>query len=157
MLFSLFPNLILILILCIVTITDLRDQRIPDSAIVAAILAKIGHTVICWYLNVENLVFTEVLLQLFIDGLAVSLPVLLLILLIEKIWKKEAMGGGDIKLIFVTGLYLGWEKNLWMLLLACVIGAVAGIVKAREKDCEEAEVFPFGPAIAIATVICMGI
>lgn len=157
MLFSLFPYLFLFLILCVVTITDLREQRIPDSAIVVAILVKIGHTVVCWCLNVENLVLTEVLLQLLFNGLAVSLPVLLLTLVIEKLWKKEAMGGGDIKLIFVTGMYLGWEKNLWMLLIACVIGAVVGMLKARGKDDTEEAYFPFGPMIAIATVLCMGI
>lgn len=161
MLLSLFPYLFLILILCVVTITDLRDQRIPDSAIIVAILVKIGHTVIIWSLSsgtryMEKTALTEVLLQLFIDGLAVSLPVLLLVLLIEKLWKKEAMGGGDIKLIFVTGLYLGWEKNLWMLLIACMIGAVVGVLKSRDKDGKE-EYFSFGPMIAIATVFCMWI
>lgn len=164
MLFSFFPNLFFILILCVVTVTDLRDRRIPDAAIIAAILVKIGHTILCWSLgksigslNMEELVLAEVLLPLLADGLAVSLPLLLLVLLIEKLWKKEAIGGGDIKLIFVTGLYLGWEKNLWMLLLACVIGVVAGIIWAREKDCTEEKIFPFGPMIAIATLICMGI
>ena len=158
--FSLFPYLFLIFILCIVTITDLRERRIPDSAIVAAILVKIGYTVMNWvfgnsavYQNVENSALIKVLLQL----LVVSLPVLLLTLVIEKLWQKEAMGGGDIKLLFVTGLYLGWEKNLWMLLIACMIGVVVGMVKAREKECNEEGYFPFGPMIAIATVICMAI
>jgi prepilin signal peptidase PulO-like enzyme (type II secretory pathway) len=79
----------------------------------------------------------------------------LLILAIEKIWQKEALGGGDIKLIFVTGMYLGWEKNLWMLLIACMMGAVVGIVRAREKVPKEEAYFPFGPMIAQATVFCM--
>ena len=162
--FSLFPYLFLFFILCIVTITDLRERRIPDSAIVAAILVKIGYAVMDWkfgnsavYQNVENSALIKVLLQLFLDGLVVSLPVLLLTLVIEKLWQKEAMGGGDIKLLFVTGLYLGWEKNLWMLLIASMIGVVVGMIKAREKECNEESYFPFGPMIAIATVICMAI
>ena len=155
MLLSIFPTLFLILFLYVITIADLCDQRIPDFAILAAILVKVGHAIICWWLNVYNLSLEEVLLGLFIDGLVVSLPVLLLILLIEKIWKKEAMGGGDIKLIFVTGMYLGWEKNLWMLLIACMMGAVVGIVRAREKVPKEEAYFPFGPMIALATVFCM--
>jgi len=71
-LFSLFPYLFLFFILCIVTITDLRERRIPDSAIVAAILVKIGYTVMDWvfgnsavYQNVENSALIKVLLQLF--------------------------------------------------------------------------------------------
>ena len=162
--FSLFPYLFLLFILCIETITDLRERRIPDSAIVAAILVKIGYTVMDWvfgnsavYQNVENPALIKGLLLLLLDGLVVSLPVLLLTLVIEKLWQKEAMGGGDIKLLFVTGLYLGWEKNLWMLLIASMIGVVVGMIKAREKECNEEGYFPFGPMIAIATVICMAI
>lgn len=155
MLFSLFPTLCLILFLCVITISDLREQRIPDYAILAAILAKTGHAIFGWWLNEANRALSEVLLQLFTDGLAVSLPVLLLTLSVENRWKKEALGGGDIKLIFVTGMYLGWEKNLWMLLLACVMGAVVGIIKAGKKDAEEEAFFPFGPMIALATVFCM--
>ena len=155
MLLSIFPTLFLILFLYVITIADLCDQRIPDFAILAAILVKAGHAVFAWWLNEENQALSVVLLQLFIDGLVVSLPVLLLILLIEKIWKKEALGGGDIKLIFVTGMYMGWEKNLWMLLIACMMGAVVGIVRAREKVTKEEAYFPFGPMIALATVFCM--
>jgi leader peptidase (prepilin peptidase)/N-methyltransferase len=155
MLLSIFPTLFLILFLYVITLADLCDQRIPDFAILAAILVKAGHAVFAWCLNEENQALSVLLLQLFIDGIAVSLPVLLLILLIEKIWQKEALGGGDIKLIFVTGMYLGWEKNLWMLLIACMMGAVVGIVRAREKVTKEEAYFPFGPMIALATVFCM--
>ena len=75
------------------------------------------------------------------------------------------MGGGDIKLIFVTGLYLGWESNLLMMLVACIVRIVVGLAQGQgtqtEETSEESEeeqegnYFPFGPAIAIATVFCL--
>ena len=75
------------------------------------------------------------------------------------------MGGGDIKLIFVTGLYLGWESNLLMILVACMVGIVVGLAQGQGRTTEEASeelegemegnYFPFGPAIAIATVVCL--
>ena len=42
---------------------------------------------------------------------------------------REAMGGGDIKLLFLTGLFLGWKRNLLCLVTACVIGIVWGLLK----------------------------
>lgn len=155
MFFFIFPYLFLFFILCLITIIDLREERIPDCAIFATIIVKIICTLILWILGKAGSSLTKVFLKLFLDGLAVSLPVLLLVLLIEKLWKKEVMGGGDIKLIFATGLYLGWEKNLWMLLLACVFGVIIGFIKLREMDSAEEATFPFGPMIAIATMLCM--
>ena len=57
-----------------------------------------------------------------------------------------AVGGGDIKLLFLTGLFLGWQKNLLCLLLACVVGILWGLVRARRGQ----QGLPWGPGIALA-------
>lgn len=57
-----------------------------------------------------------------------------------------AVGGGDIKLLFLTGLFLGWQKNLLCLLLACVIGILWGLVRAKRGQ----QGLPWGPGIALA-------
>lgn len=38
------------------------------------------------------------------------------------------MGGGDIKLLFLTGLFLGWQRNILCLLIACVLGIVFAFI-----------------------------
>ena len=86
------------------------------------------------------------------NGLSISLPMLILVLIMEKILKKEAMGGGDIKLIFVIGLYIGWEKSLLMLFVACVIGIIAGCIQMRK---ENENYIAFGPFLSAAAVISM--
>ena len=140
-------HLIFFCILFLVSLTDIYEQIIPDSCLVVAIVARL-----IYYFWVEGFEIGS-FLKLIGNGFSVSLPLLLLTLLLERLWKKEAMGGGDIKLIFVTGLYLGWLNNLLMMLVSCIIGIVIGMVQASK---EEVEVyFPFGPSIAIATVFCM--
>lgn len=173
--FYLLLDLFFICILYLVTVTDLCDQMIPDGAIIVAILVKVVHSIFAWHFGwfgsvvyIEKPALLEVLGKLLVNGLSVSLPLLILTLLMEKLWKKEAMGGGDIKLIFVTGLYLGWAKNLLMILVACIVGIVVGSIQMRaatptdetaevSEETEEMEgnYFPFGPSIAIATVFCM--
>ena len=71
---------------------------------------------------------------------------LLLALLMEKLLRRDAMGGGDIKLLFLTGLFLGWQKNLLCLLLACVVGILWGLVRAKRGQ----QGLPWGPGIALA-------
>ena len=58
---------------------------------------------------------------------------LAVVLLYEKLRKTDAMGGGDIKLLCLTGLYLGWMKNLLCLLLACVLGIVFALVTLKRR------------------------
>lgn len=81
-----------------------------------------------------------------IGGVAVGGGVLLLALLMEKLLRRDAMGGGDIKLLFLTGLFLGWQKNLLCLLLACVVGLLWGLVRAKRGQ----QGLPWGPGIALA-------
>lgn len=139
-------NLFFICILFLVTLTDLYEQIIPDACLVVAIAVRL-----LYYFFIEGF-GTKSFIYLIASGFYVALPLLLLTLLLEKLWKKEAMGGGDIKLIFVTGLYLGWKKNLLMILIACIVGIMIGSLQMSKK---EENYFPFGPAIAIATVVCM--
>lgn len=59
-----------------------------------------------------------------------------------------AVGGGDIKLLFLTGLFFGWKGNLLCLVLACVVGIVWGLAGKRRG-----EAIPWGPSIAVGAWI----
>ena len=82
-----------------------------------------------------------------IGGFGVAGGVLLLVLGMEKLLGREAMGGGDIKLLFLTGLFLGWQRNLLCLLLACLIGIVWGLLQQKHQG---GPAIPWGPSIAIS-------
>lgn len=173
MTYALLLMLFFICILYLVSVTDICEQKIPDSVLLVAVIVRVVFCVFNYVFDwnmvmyLQGVVLIEKpplwreLLGLLVDGLAVSLPLLLLVLLMEKLWKKEAMGGGDIKLLFVTGLYLGWEQNLLAVFLACIIGIVVGMVQQRkaEKEAVDEEVasvyFPFGPSIAAGAVLAM--
>ena len=59
-----------------------------------------------------------------------------------------ALGGGDIKLLFLTGLFFGWKGNLLCLVLACVVGIVWGLAGKWRG-----EAIPWGPSIAVGAWI----
>ena len=70
--------------------------------------------------------------------------------LAEKILKKEAMGGGDVKLLGVVGAIIGMQGVLWTIFVSSVIGSIVGIyLRLRKGD----EVIPFGPFLAIAAFL----
>ena len=72
----------------------------------------------------------------------------------ERIFKKESMGGGDIKLATMLGAFLGWQGILLVLALASFLGAIIGgaaILMAEDKV--KARTVPFGPFLVIAALI----
>lgn len=71
----------------------------------------------------------------------------------SKLYKAEAMGGGDIKLALASGILLGWQKLIVMVLIASISGAV-GMALQNKKDGEE-RARPFGPYLASGLVIAM--
>lgn len=93
-------------------------------------------------------------------ALGVSVPVYALSAQLDRINGKRNLGAGDVKLLFVTGLFLGLGANVLNLMLSCVLGGILGIARMRSRGAGDASgaggtTFPFGPAIAISTALCI--
>lgn len=129
-------------ILGILTLTDIRERRIPNWILLWAIIGRI-----IYYL-LEQKPFWIWIMELMGNGLAISAPLYFLTLGLDNLLGKQTLGGGDIKLIFVTGIYLGFDKNLLMLFIAGILALIFCWIR-KEKE------LPFGPAIAIASVVVM--
>lgn len=103
----------------------------------------------------------------------------------EALAKKEALGGGDIKLVAALALFLGPARMAVCLLVACVVALLnvfAGRSRRQRLEAaareaadsspregagnsqrsegaegviEEADAFPFAPALAVGSVIAL--
>lgn len=85
---------------------------------------------------------------------AVPAVLLALVLLAERLLGREVMGGGDIKLLFVLGLYLSWAQLLLALLAGCLVGlGYAALAGKRGKTA-----VAFGPFLAAGALmtLCWG-
>lgn len=81
---------------------------------------------------------------------------LVLIYLIELIIKKDVMGGGDIKLFGMVGLFLGIKLGLLTILLSVYVGAIYGvatIIYSKIKKKEFNSMIPYGPFISVGALI----
>ncbi|WP_268760480.1 prepilin peptidase [Gottschalkia purinilytica] len=75
------------------------------------------------------------------------------IFLAIAIISRGAIGGGDIKLIGVLGLYFSWEKIIVITILSFIVGGICSIVLLIFKIKEVKDFIPFGPFISLATLI----
>ena len=68
----------------------------------------------------------------------------------DFIFKKESMGGGDVKLMAMVGAFIGWKLALLTFFIAPFFGAAVGIViKIRKGE----SLIPYGPFLSLATLI----
>ena len=121
---------------------DLEGYIIPDRFLAVGVV-----------LFIASLFFSPAPLTRLADGLlggfGVALGLLAVVAVMEKRMGREAMGGGDLKLLFVTGLFLGWKGNLLCLLMACIFGIVVALLAAKRGG-EAGAPIPWGPSIALA-------
>ncbi len=71
----------------------------------------------------------------------------------KLIFRKEAMGFGDVKLLAGIGAFLGTRAVLFNVLVSSFVGSVAGITFVLAKCKKMGSRIPFGPYIALAAVI----
>ncbi len=91
-----------------------------------------------------------------IIGIVSGAGTLLLVAVVGSVvYKTDAMGMGDVKLLAVVGLFLGWRLTLVALLLSVLLAAIVSLVLILVKKVNIKSEVPFGPFIAIGTFIAM--
>ncbi len=70
-----------------------------------------------------------------------------------KVRGTMGMGGGDIKYIAAAGALLGWIQVLLVIFLGAIAGALFGGLGMSTKKLNFLSKIPFGPFLALATLI----
>lgn len=118
---------IFIYLLGVMTMIDIRYRIIPDTITISGIILGIILTSL-QYPGISGLVQSA--LGVIIGGGALYL----IALFGDWLFKKESMGGGDIKLAGMFGAFLGWKLTLLGLFFGFVVGAFyGGIMIALNK------------------------
>ena len=65
---------------------------------------------------------------------------------------KGGIGGGDIKLIFVLGLWLGSEILSDVVIKACILGGVAALIMILTKQKNRTSYFAYGPYFTLTAI-----
>lgn len=137
--FELMIALTLISLFMIITVSDLAYMIIPDKvlivfAVIFAVL-RIYQPLTPWW---DSFV-----------GSAAGFVLLLLIAFASK----GGMGGGDIKLFALIGFAVGFKTMLLAFFFSTFFGAFFGIIGLITGMVKRKQPIPFGPFIAIGTLV----
>jgi leader peptidase (prepilin peptidase)/N-methyltransferase len=123
-----------------IAITDARHYLIPDEF-------SLGGLVIGLLLALGNGVpgFLEALL-----GAAVGFGLLWAVARAGQwVFKEEAMGGGDIKMMAMVGSFVGWRGVLLTLFAGAALGSLIFVPLSLKKK----RLVPFGVFLAVGAVV----
>ncbi len=136
------------------TFVDFEHMIIPDRVTLGGIVAGLILSAAVPALHGKETILAS-LMESGI-GLAVGWGSLWLVAVIGKaIFKKDAMGFGDVKLMGAIGAFFGWQAVLFVIMVSSFVGAFVGIglIMAKKKDLQGR--IPFGPYISLAALIWM--
>ena len=141
-----------IAVLLPISVIDARHYIIPNVIIVTGLI--LGVIIVCaiayqrtdvWYL-----------LTRFIGAVAGGLMLWLIAVIGSAVLRKKAMGGGDIKLMVLIGLFLGaWPELVMVIAFSALSGAIVGsalIISGRKS---RQSPIPYGPFLAGAAVLVL--
>ena len=144
-------SIVFLVILLGISAADLEEQIIPDEMSVSGILLGLLFSVSFPVLQYETAHWRGLLASLlgaFIGGGVIYATGILG----ELVFKKESMGGGDVKLMAMMGAFLGWKSILFVFFLAPILALPIGLyVKFKKKE----DYIPYGPFLSLAGVIIL--
>jgi leader peptidase (prepilin peptidase)/N-methyltransferase len=132
--------------LIVITVIDLYHQIIPD----VISLPGIGVGLLASLL-IPQITFLNSLVGILLGGGSLFLVATLY----QWIFKREGMGGGDVKLLAMIGAFLGWKAVILTIVLGSLIGSVIGILIMVLKGKSFKYAIPFGPFLSLGALIAL--
>jgi len=134
-----------------IAVTDAREYIIPDEFSIGGTALGILFAFVApltgMPLDPHALLWTQALL-----GAAIGFGALWIVAYLgTKAFGKDAMGGGDIKMMAMIGAFLGWQGVLLSLFLGAVCGTLVFLpLKLAGRD----KLVPFGIFLALGAAVC---
>ena len=132
--------------LIVITVIDLFHQIIPD----VISLPGIGVGLIASFI-LPQLTFLNSLIGVLLGGGSLFLVATFY----QWLFKREGMGGGDVKLLAMIGAFLGWKAVILTILLSSLIGSIIGIIVMMVKGKDLKYAIPFGPFLSLGAAVSL--
>lgn len=132
-------------ILLVLSFIDLDTMLVPDGLILTGII-----------ISLIPIIFGEnELLPFAMAAFAYSLTLYLIAVIAKFIYKKDSMGGGDIKLAFFLGLILGPQMTLLAAFLTFISAAFILLILKWSGFVKFGQEVPFIPFMALGAALAM--
>ena len=130
-------------VLLVITFIDIDYQIIPDRLSIGGIIFGLG---LVYWLPVT---YRDSLM-----GLALGAGLLIAVIYgYYFLTKKQGMGGGDVKLLGMIGVFTGWQGVLFTIFMGSLMGTLVGLPWAFIQKKTMKAAIPFGPFLALGAFV----
>ena len=130
--------------LIIVIVSDIEYMIILDEVLMFATVVILLIYLFFYGIDVTCLYF--------LSGVGSFLAMYSVKLLGDKLFGKESLGGGDIKLMFLFGIVIGFPMAICTIFLATFIAfPISLIILFSDRE----NIIPFGPFLSMAAILVM--
>lgn len=145
-----FIGITFISILIIISISDIKYYIIPDEVLI------VGSIIIIVELIINSLIMDVSLINgvvmPILNGLGSFALLYLFKVFGDAVFQRESLGGGDIKLLFVIGLVLGFDMSIVIIFIASFIALPLSVISLIKND---NNILPFGPYLSVASAVVL--
>lgn len=146
--FSLNPQffiyLVFIYFLIVIAFVDYKTQLIYNKVLLLLLIYGIAGELVFRFINLQDALF---------GILAGGGSMFLISLLGKAMFKKDALGMGDIKMAAVAGFYVGWLNILIALYVGFVLAFLVMVIRSIIKKTKLQGRIPLGPFLALGLVV----
>ena len=144
--------LVFITLLIPISVIDAQHYIIPNVLIVTGLI--LGFVIVCG-IAYDRADVSYLFIRL-IGAIAGGTALWLVAIIGSAILRKKAMGGGDIKLMALNGLFLGaWPELAMVIAFSAFSGAIVGTTLILSGIKDRQSPIPYGPFLAAAAVIVL--
>jgi len=129
-------------------VCDIKTKKIPNLLVLVMLGAWLLSMLPQFALHMDAAM--RVLLDAFL-GFAVAGGLFMLVYLVSR----KGLGGGDVKLMAVAGLYLGMNGVLPTMLYGSILAGLCGVVLILMKRIGRKDAIPLAPFLYIGMLITM--
>lgn len=137
---------------------DMKHQIVPNKVVYPSLVVALIYNIliaVSMHLNPGWLLFAFYddfsILWNIVAGLVGASFIAAIIILT----KGKGMGGGDLKLLALMGLVLGWKRLIIAFYIAIITGSFIGLAYGLKKGKIRGQKIPFGTFLSFGTIVAL--
>lgn len=129
-------------IFLIIAVSDFIYYYISDRVLIVGLLILVINSLV--FFGLQETIYS------LINGAVMFIIMYIIKILGDKIFKKESLGGGDIKLMALIGFTIGVIPSMFAVLIASIVALPFAIFTLKNK---KQGIIPYGPFLVAASII----